>query len=117
MRRREDDEINAAELAASSPFGLHRNPGAAGVWVTHTFKVFPAPPGHPLIEMGPPVNVEWYAEGRRATRAEVEASIAGGLPELEAMVDQERPEDRPLARAELARAREALAGWLPVEGA
>jgi hypothetical protein len=31
----------------------------------------------------------WYAEGRPATRAEVEASVAGGLPFLRDLAEQQ----------------------------
>ncbi len=40
--------------------------------------------------MGEPESVEWYAEGRAATRAEVMASIESGLPNLEALARQEK---------------------------
>lgn len=68
-----------------SPGGvmLKRNPGATLVWITKTFKVFRPPGGGALIEMGTPVEVLWYAEGRPATRAEVLRSIESGLPALE----------------------------------
>lgn len=69
---------------------LRRNPGVTLVWVTKTFKVWNAGNGK-LIEIGPPQQTLWFAEGRTATRAEVLASIDSGLPALKAMADAEGP--------------------------
>ena len=72
---------------------LERNPGATGVWVTREYELFKAPNGASatgyLLTMGEPTNVEWYAEGRAATREEVTTSIDTGLPFLEQMCDTE----------------------------
>jgi hypothetical protein len=62
---------------------LKRNPGVALLWVTRRYEVWRPDDGGLLIEVGLPVQVEWYAEGRIATRAEVEESIRTGLPHLE----------------------------------
>jgi len=66
-----------------------RNPGVTLVWTTRTFKPFRAPRATGgsgvLFDMGAPESMEWYAEGRTALRAEVDASIASGLPKLVAM--------------------------------
>jgi len=43
-----------------------------------------------LITMGKPTGVEWYREGRPATRAEVIESIETGLPNLEGLARQEK---------------------------
>jgi hypothetical protein len=47
-----------------------------------------------LFDLPEPHEVRWYAEGRKATVAEIEESVAGGLPELEALAqsDEERAE-------------------------
>lgn len=58
--------------------GLRRNPGAVCIWTTLTFKPFRAA-GSLLFELGDATSTEWYAEGRPATRAEVDESIASGL--------------------------------------
>lgn len=77
---------------------IPRNPGVALVWVTRTgkpFRVsvdrFGARPGI-LFDVGEPLELLWFAEGRPATRAEALASIETGLPELErvAALDGER---------------------------
>jgi hypothetical protein len=65
---------------------IERNPGCCAVWVTKSYKWFKATAGNAgvLFRVGPCLRIEFYAEGRAATRAEVEASIAGGLPLLQA---------------------------------
>jgi len=67
---------------------LMRNPGAIALWICKGFQHFNVGNGL-LFEVGPPTDVHWYAEGRRATRAEVEQSIAGGLPNLIELARQE----------------------------
>lgn len=59
------------------------------LWFTRSYEVFNDGQGRPIITMGNPLAVEWYCEGRIATRAEVEDSIAGGLPSLEAIARTE----------------------------
>jgi ferredoxin len=54
-----------------------RNPGVSVLWTTMAFHI-----QNGLFRLGPPQNVEWWAKGRPATRAEVEQSIASGLPLL-----------------------------------
>lgn len=81
--------------------GGHRveaQPGVALVFVTRRVTRVPAPGGH-LFNLGDPVEVLWFAQGRPATRSEVLASIDSGLPTLQAMAD----EDGPRAVAALAR--------------
>jgi hypothetical protein len=67
--------------------GLHRNPGVALVWVTESFKAIHVDAegnakAGVLFEIGDPVEVQWYAEGRPATRAEIMASFDSGMPLL-----------------------------------
>lgn len=40
-------------------------------------------------ELGEPERIEWYCEGRAATRAEIQHSIDTGLPLLRAQADGE----------------------------
>lgn len=61
--------------------GLKRNPGACVVWITRSWKWFNAGNGV-LCEVGDPTEVLWFAEGRAATREEIETSIQTGLPLL-----------------------------------
>ena len=70
--------------------GIKRNPGVSLLWITRTYTVWRPEGGGHLIEVGPPVDVEWYAEGRKATREEVMESIRTGLPLLEEIAQQEK---------------------------
>ena len=75
-------------------FGLKRNPGAVGVWVTKTYRAFRASQGLDgiLFRLGDPVRIDWYARGRRATRAEVDQSVETGLPSLRELAVLQGPE-------------------------
>ncbi len=95
--------------AAMPGFALERNPGVALLWVCREYKPFRVPAGSGggagvLLEMGEPTELLWSAQGRPATRLEVETSLASGLPALQALCDGEETErERELARAELGR--------------
>jgi hypothetical protein len=90
MKRRErhlpDDRIDPAGVM------ITRNPGVALVWVSRKWSIFPDPDGQPLFNIGEADQTFWFAHGRNATRAEVEASIESGLPILReyAAVEGER---------------------------
>ena len=73
---------------------IDRNPGVALVWITNSTMVKPDGRGGTLFDLGHPLRVEWYAEGREATRAEVQASIDSGLPALQKIADEQGPEAR-----------------------
>lgn len=68
--------------------GLKRNPGVTCLWTTDSFKVETLPPGShegrpgTLFALGNPLGLHFFAEGRPATRAEVDASIESGIPLL-----------------------------------
>lgn len=79
MKRREG---GLPEDATMPGIGIMRNPGASFVWVTRIYFPFGDGKGGVLFRMGDPESVEWYAEGRPATRGEVEASVESGLPLL-----------------------------------
>lgn len=61
---------------------IDRNPGVALLWTSRSFFMFGDGRGGRLFNMGDPASVEWYAEGRPATREEVVTSIESGLPIL-----------------------------------
>lgn len=68
--------------------GLTRNPGVACVWVTRSYEPFRVRADTEmragvLFRLGEPTLVEWWAEGREATQAEVTASISSGFPALQ----------------------------------
>jgi hypothetical protein len=79
-------------LNEAAGHGLKRNPGAVCVWVTRTFHPFKPPGGGILFSLGRPEEVLWFAEGRKATRKEVMASIDSGYPLLEQMARDEGPD-------------------------
>lgn len=84
--RREDEVLNNANLREDSAgIALTRNPGVAMLWITRQFEVFNDGSGKPLIQMGEPDSVEWFACGKPAAREQVQASIDSGLPNLEAV--------------------------------
>lgn len=92
--------------------GIKRNPGATAVWIEkQKTKPFRVANGY-LFELGEPHQVEWYANGRLATRAEVEYSIETGLPLLMQSIDKELPSRRPAALAELQKRRGNVAKLL-----
>lgn len=113
MKRREDELTRDAATRVAGRM-LSRNPGACGVWHVVQYETFGDGRGGRLFDVGEPMAVEWYAEGRAATRAEVEASIASGIHLLEEQCDTEpTPRQVAAARAELVTRRKALERWLP----
>lgn len=88
---------------------IPRNPGVALVWSSRTWAPFSDGAGGVLLGLGDPTQVSWWAEGREATRAEVEASIDSGLPILEAEAQAEGSR----AYAELLRQIDVAAELLP----
>lgn len=77
MRRNEHEMPEGAFHEA----GILRNPGCVGVWTTRSYEVLRERSGV-VFRIGEPEHVEWYCEGRPATRAEVEASVHSGIPIL-----------------------------------
>lgn len=115
---RRDHENMAEKLGCQKSPGMpiDRNPGVCCLWTTKTHKhkgveyagyiPFPVENGF-LIRLGDPQSVEWFCEGRKATRAEVDRSIESGIPILEEVctTDEEK--------AELAKAVNAARTYLP----
>lgn len=97
-------------IGAVEPGGMMipRNPGCCGVWITKRYEVIDGGNG-PIIKIGEPQMVHWFAEGRKATRAEVLASIESGLPILQNMAKEEGPD----AEFQLGRMTKELERWLP----
>ena len=83
--RREGNFPGLAECPAGHM--ITRNPGVTLLWTTEGYTLFKDGRGGVLIHIGDPTAVEWWREGRAATRAEVEESIRTGLPELVAMAE------------------------------
>lgn len=89
MRRRED-ELTAQSVVAGH--AIKRNPGVALLWFASDYKVINDGKGKPLFRLGAPLAVEWYCEGRPATREEVMHSIETGLPILRELAEQDGPD-------------------------
>jgi hypothetical protein len=81
--KRREDEIMHPGCPVAGGFAIRRNPGVAVVWVTRSYETWRPAKGEILLRVGDPVRVEWYAEGRAATRAEVDESVRTGMPLLE----------------------------------
>lgn len=106
-----------ANVDEPAGIGLMRNPGVMCLWITRSYEVFKPPhraKGQtplPLITIGDAQSVEWWREGRPATRAEVEASISGGIPTLLAAAKA----DGPFAVEMMGKQYEAAAALWPQE--
>jgi hypothetical protein len=74
-------------LNYQAPAGMmiERNPGVILIWGTQTYRA----ENHGtrqqprlLFRIGSPIKIEWFSQGRTATRAEIIESIESGLPRL-----------------------------------
>lgn len=102
-----------AEVIEPAGEGIRRNPGAVCIWTTLRFKAWCPEGGGVLFQIGDPEHTEWYAEGRAATRAEVDESIRTGLHLLRgpaAEEDAANPSAGAVAELELRIVRETA--WL-----
>ncbi len=63
---------------------LEHNPGAMALWVATSYRAVPAWRGNDgvLFELGDPIELQWFVEGRRATAGEIKDALAKGLPQL-----------------------------------
>jgi hypothetical protein len=91
-RRREGNKPEGSVNPAGDM--ISRNPGVSLLWSSRSWSAFRAPGGVDgvLFDVGDPTRVEWWAEGREATRAEILASIDSGLPILMASAEGDGPE-------------------------
>lgn len=101
MVRREDNLPENIQDPAGFP--IPRNAGVALLWTTRSYRVFPAGGGGYLINIGEPEQIEWWAEGKPATRSQVEYSVDTGLPALQEVAKLEEG-----GLAEIARRKEWL---------
>jgi hypothetical protein len=95
MRRR-DARLPAGAVEPDGVM-IRRNPGVAAVWVTRRWRM---QPGLRLFDLGDPAVTLWFAEGRAATRSEVEAALESGLPLLRTEAEQDPRPDAALAELE-----------------
>ena len=71
---------------------IDRNPGCVCLYETPLARAFSVGPGQGwLIRLDEPTRIDWWAEGRQATRAEIEASIESGFPLLMEMAEEQGP--------------------------
>lgn len=107
MRRNEKDMPEGSMPGEA----ILRNPGVTCLWTTRTFEVFNADAAGRgfLIRIGKPEHVEWMAQGRVATRAEIMASFDSGYPILMEMAVTDGPD----AVADLEKQRRAALAYVP----
>lgn len=86
MRRNTKDLPEEGKEPAG--FAIKRNPGVTCIWVTKDFKPMKVGNGV-LFKLGEPTSVQWFAEGKKATRAQVSASVESGLPILMDLAQKE----------------------------
>ncbi len=86
-------ELDHPDARPGAGIPIMRNPGASVVWTTRNYELFDDGTGQFLIRIGDPERLSFWAEGRTATRAEVETSIETGLPLLIAGSKATAPEE------------------------
>lgn len=105
-RRRDERGLEEIERHVSGTM-IARNPGATALWES-AYRPFKVDNGW-LIHLSEPTRVDWWTQGRLATRAEIEASIEAGYPALLNLARDEGPE----AVAELEHYRKDAERFLP----
>lgn len=80
MKRRERDL--PSEVLEPGGVMIKRNPGVTVVWVTKSFARVEDDNGGSVFRIGPAESVEFFCEGREASRAEIMESFDSGLPIL-----------------------------------
>lgn len=91
MERRQPEQIEAMG-GISAGIAILRNPGVTLLWSCRDFKIVGDGNGGILFSIGDPTSMEWYREGRKATRAEIDESVRTGLPRLQELADSQSPE-------------------------
>ena len=102
---------NAKDLPRAAPtpgVAIDRNPGCIALYETTGYRRFNTTTGA-LIRLDPPDRIDWWAEGRTATRAEVMDSIESGYPLLMGIARHEGD----AAVKELVRQKEIGMKWVP----
>ena len=89
MVRREN---NLPDKTVDAPgIMVKRNPGVMAAYTSKTWVPYAKGDGV-LINVGEPENVEWWTEGRRATKEEAQEALRGGYSLLERMCDTHEEE-------------------------
>jgi hypothetical protein len=90
-RRRDAGLPEEAHAAPGTP--IDRNPGVVMLWRGPSLPLpFTPHTGGTLYHLPDPARVDWIAEGRKATRDEVIASVESGIPLLRDAAAAEGPE-------------------------
>ena len=89
MVRREDEEFLSKCPQSLGGIAIKRNPGVTLLWSTYSFEVWRPKGAGILITVGPPMEGEWYAEGKPASWSAVNDSVVSGLPYLEEVAREE----------------------------
>jgi len=111
-KRREDEVVNIENFQRDSAgLAIARNPGVTLLWTTKGYRPFGDGAGKILIRIGEPESIEFFKDGRQATRAEIDESVRTGLPIL-ADAAKSEGED---AEAELERYIARFNSLLPAE--
>lgn len=79
MRRNEKDMPEHGSIAG---IGIMDNPGLTVLWTTRSYQPWKPPGGGVLFEIGDPEHIEFYTEGRGASREEVLEVLEERLPKL-----------------------------------
>lgn len=87
-RVRDDSNMPKEKHAAGIP--IARNPGVTMLWYCMSYKTFFAK--GMMFQLGEPVAVDWWCQGRKAERAEIMESVETGLPILMRAAIAEGPE-------------------------
>jgi hypothetical protein len=78
MRRRATGLPEGLAVATHAPGEtVSHNPGVTALWTTRTQQAFSDDKGGALFRMGDPHEVLWFAEGRAATKEEVQEALEG----------------------------------------
>jgi hypothetical protein len=104
MRRNEKD---MPEDATAAGIAIRRNPGVILLWTTRSYKVEQGP----LFRIDKPEQLAFYAEGRKATREEIDRSIETGLPLLRGVAETDGPGASELLEAMIATGMKLVAQW------
>jgi hypothetical protein len=84
------DDRNIPAEATSHPDHADHNPGVTLVWWTRKFSISRHSEGYSLLfDIGTPIKMLWYREGRDATREEVRAAIDKGVPFLRERAEEQ----------------------------
>jgi hypothetical protein len=107
-RMRRNDKAMEGRRGPDRGIPIDRNPGVCLVWSCRDYTPFRNGAGY-LFRLGDPVLTSWWAEGRKATQAEIMRSIETGMPLLQELADQEGPS----AQAYLRKRYDEAMQWVP----